>query len=107
MSTHIHVCRQIGGEGEGEGFIVILSCRGVVIVVVILSCRGIVVVVVVHPHPCGVGKWKGRERGSMSSPSSGGGVTVVVVVVVVGPQAADDSGMMCLRCMVSSSLRNK
>ena len=93
-----HCCRLVGANGRGgEGF------------VVILSCGGIVVVVVVHPRPHGVGEWEGRKRGRVSLPSSGGGITVVVVVVVVvvGPQAPDDGATMCLHRMVSSSLRNK
>ena len=87
-------CRRhlVGANGRGgEGFIVILSCGGIDLVLV------------VHLHPHGVGEWAGRERGRALSPSSGGGVTVVVVVVVVvvvGPQAADNSGTMCLRRMM-------
>ena len=106
----------MGGEGEGEGFIVILSCRGIVLILVSpcgasssLSGGGVTIVICLRPH--GIGKWEGRgglhRHFVLQRCCHCHLVGASLLLFVVGPQAADGGGTMCLCCMVSSSLQNK
>ena len=110
-STSAH-CRQVGGEGEGEGVVLFISSVPHALVVPplhhcccchhpwdtclveasLLSGEGIAVAV--HPCPRVVGKWEGRERerasssscphhGCLPAPSSSSIPYVIISVVIV------------------------